>query len=211
MSRGVRTGSRPRLGRPADSDSAVTRARIIECARESFARDGFDGTTNKQIADAVGISTAALYHYFPSKAEMYVGVCESIADTFVTVFGRTAGERESFEDRVVQIIKEVGILGEQEPSVMTFITSTAVEVRAHPEVSRGTEALQREFQKQVDNLLQSAKDADKVLRGSSIKAFTDLLIGVLSGFSRMNARGQHDQQVAAGEVFISLIKASTRH
>lgn len=207
----MRTGERPRLGRPADSDSAVTRARIIECARESFARDGFDGTTNKHIADAVGISTAALYHYFPSKADMYVGVCESIAETFVTVFGRTAGERESFEDRVVQIIKEVGILGEQQPSFMTFITSSAIEVRAHPEVSRGTQALEREFHAQVSNLLTSAKDADKVLRGNTIDAFMDLLIAVMSGFSRMNARGRHDAQVAAGEAFISLVKASARN
>lgn len=63
----VKATARPRLGRPADADSAATRRRIVECAQESFAARGFDGTTNKQIAASVGISTAALYHYFPSR------------------------------------------------------------------------------------------------------------------------------------------------
>ena len=44
-----------------------TRRRILEAARELFGTDGFDCTTVRQIASAVGITDAALYYHFKSK------------------------------------------------------------------------------------------------------------------------------------------------
>ena len=77
-----------KLGRPADTDSSDTRQRIVQCALDVFAAEGFEGTTNKDIALRAGISSAALYHYFPSKADLYVAVCSSMTDVFVNVFAR---------------------------------------------------------------------------------------------------------------------------
>jgi AcrR family transcriptional regulator len=39
--------------------------RIIGAAEDLFRRHGFERTTNKHIADAVGCTTAALYYYYP--------------------------------------------------------------------------------------------------------------------------------------------------
>lgn len=47
-----------------------TRRRIIDGAQELFGRDGFDGTTVRQIANRVGLTDAALYYHFKSKREI---------------------------------------------------------------------------------------------------------------------------------------------
>jgi AcrR family transcriptional regulator len=39
--------------------------RIIDAAEDLFRRQGFERTTNRHIADAVGCTTAALYYYYP--------------------------------------------------------------------------------------------------------------------------------------------------
>ena len=63
-----------KLGRPIGCEGADTRNRLLVEARRSFATEGFDATTNKSLAKAAGITTAAIYHYFPSKVDMYVAV-----------------------------------------------------------------------------------------------------------------------------------------
>ena len=61
-----------KLGRPCAVDAGETRKRLLAEARRSFATVGFEATTNRSIAAAAGITTGAIYHYFPSKLEMYV-------------------------------------------------------------------------------------------------------------------------------------------
>jgi len=53
-----------------------TRRRIIAGARELFARDGFDNTTVRGIAQRVGLTDAALYYHFKSKREILEAVWE---------------------------------------------------------------------------------------------------------------------------------------
>ena len=47
-----------------------TRQRILDIAKDLFGRDGFDGTSVKQVAAAAGLSDAALYYHFRSKREI---------------------------------------------------------------------------------------------------------------------------------------------
>jgi AcrR family transcriptional regulator len=47
-----------------------TRQRILGAARSLFAIEGFDNTTVRQIAHAVGLTDAALYYHFKSKREI---------------------------------------------------------------------------------------------------------------------------------------------
>jgi AcrR family transcriptional regulator len=48
-----------------------------------FAQRGYEGTTNRAIADGCGLTGAAIYHYFDSKAELYAAVYEAV---FARVF-----------------------------------------------------------------------------------------------------------------------------
>ena len=48
----------------------VTSRRLIEAAIDAFAQDGYHATTTRDIANRVGMSPAALYVHFPSKAAL---------------------------------------------------------------------------------------------------------------------------------------------
>ncbi|MCC6381930.1 MAG: TetR/AcrR family transcriptional regulator [Dehalococcoidia bacterium] len=54
---------RPRLG-------PTTRARILAAAADLFARDGFDATTVRAIGLGAGVTDAAIYYHFRSKAAL---------------------------------------------------------------------------------------------------------------------------------------------
>lgn len=57
------------LGRPATI--AAPRETILSHAAKLFAEKGFDGASLQDVAKAVGISKAAVYHYFPTKQDIY--------------------------------------------------------------------------------------------------------------------------------------------
>lgn len=57
-----------------ESKAAKSRARIISAAAGLFAEQGFEGTSIRDIAGAVSMTTAALYYHFDSKEAIYVAV-----------------------------------------------------------------------------------------------------------------------------------------
>lgn len=60
---------RARAGRPPTL--AAPRERILEEAAKLFARSGYDGSSVSDLAAAIGVSKAAIYHYYPTKQDIY--------------------------------------------------------------------------------------------------------------------------------------------
>jgi AcrR family transcriptional regulator len=60
------------------SDPPRTRERILEAALTLFAEKGYEATSMRQIAEQLGITKAALYYHFDSKADI---VRTMLADT----------------------------------------------------------------------------------------------------------------------------------
>jgi TetR/AcrR family transcriptional regulator, transcriptional repressor of aconitase len=52
-------------------DNEERRRGIVEAAVPLFARNGFSGTTTKEIAEAARVSEALVFKHFPSKAALY--------------------------------------------------------------------------------------------------------------------------------------------
>ena len=66
-------------------DAPNAREAILDAAESQFAAHGFDGTTIKRLAGAVGVNTALLYYYFADKEALYAVV-------IARLLGRLSGE-----------------------------------------------------------------------------------------------------------------------
>jgi AcrR family transcriptional regulator len=51
--------------------SSDRKKQILEVATELFARNGFDGVTTRQVADAAGITEAMVFRHFATKDDLY--------------------------------------------------------------------------------------------------------------------------------------------
>ncbi|WP_328425014.1 TetR/AcrR family transcriptional regulator [Streptomyces sp. NBC_00443] len=63
-------GSR-RRGRPPRTESADTRDRILNAAREEFSERGYEKTSVRGIAKAAGVDSALVHHYFGTKEQVF--------------------------------------------------------------------------------------------------------------------------------------------
>ena len=65
---------------------SAAQARVIGAARELFAVHGVGGTSLQMIADAIGVSKAAVYHQYRTKEEIVVAAAEAeLADVEAAV------------------------------------------------------------------------------------------------------------------------------
>ncbi len=89
---------RGNLGRPPLHDNQ--RERVIACAAELFAREGFENVGMGRLAEAVGISKAGVYHYFRAKQEILdaivVTTLDGLEDAVVAATDRVSGARHRF-------------------------------------------------------------------------------------------------------------------
>lgn len=72
------------------------RAEILDAAKRLFLTEGFEHTTIRRIAAAVGVSAATLYVYFPDKDSILQAIAES---TFEALLGcLTASQQQAATD-----------------------------------------------------------------------------------------------------------------
>ncbi len=57
-----------------------TRRRIVECARNLFTSKGFEQTTTRNIAEAVGIAAGTMFNYFPTKEALAMTIVDEALD-----------------------------------------------------------------------------------------------------------------------------------
>jgi AcrR family transcriptional regulator len=70
---GVPAGTAPRRGR-------VTTGRIVSVAARLFAAHGYHEIGMREIADALGIRGASLYHHYSSKEEILFAICLTVSE-----------------------------------------------------------------------------------------------------------------------------------
>ena len=94
-----------------------TRQRIIEAAFRVFARKGFKGTSNREIAREAGISPGLIYWYFPSYEELFRAVVE--AKSFVFPLQQMAQTmREAPPQEFLARVVEMGITLARDPAIV---------------------------------------------------------------------------------------------
>jgi len=62
------------MARKTKAEAALTRHRIVECARQVFSREGVTNTSLEQVAKDAGVTRGAVYWHFRNKADLFMAV-----------------------------------------------------------------------------------------------------------------------------------------
>lgn len=176
-----------KVGRPRDGDSAETRRQLLQAARVRFARDGFRATTNRLIADDVGITPGAIYHYVSSKAELYADVyCDTIDEVY-TEFERAAAGHDTLFDQYNAVLQRGAELQDDDPSITGFIVAVSLETQRHPDLLALLTPQRGRHMHFFTDLVAAAGERGELAADIDRQALADLLGAVLTGLARMAA------------------------
>ncbi|HRE01092.1 MAG TPA: TetR/AcrR family transcriptional regulator [Ilumatobacteraceae bacterium] len=172
-------------GRPKDADSAETRAKLLEGARRIFNRDGYAATTNRNVAAQAGITPAAIYHYFASKAELYAAVVVDVDRLVHERFAPAARTDGSLAERFSRVLEAAHELDMEDPSFAGFVVAIPTEVRRNPELVALIPVDRVRTIPVVSELVADAAAAGEFFDGVNPGDVEDLLSAVLSGLTVM--------------------------
>lgn len=82
-----------------------TRAKLVDIARQLFARNGVNETTMNDIAVASQKGRRTLYTYFKSKEEIYMAVVESELEMLSVALEKVASENISPDLKILKMIE----------------------------------------------------------------------------------------------------------
>lgn len=89
---------------PAQAPATGTREAILDNALQLFEMQGYDGTSLRQIAEAVGTTKAALYYHFPAKEHLLVELTRPMIDELSNLVTRLRAD-------AALALKPVDVLG----------------------------------------------------------------------------------------------------
>jgi AcrR family transcriptional regulator len=81
-------------------DSAATRRRLLQAAREEFTARGIAGARVERIASTANANKAQIYHYFGDKDGLFDAVLESFAEEAVGAVPIDADDLHAYAARL---------------------------------------------------------------------------------------------------------------
>ncbi|WP_116199477.1 TetR/AcrR family transcriptional regulator [Amycolatopsis circi] len=110
---------------------AAKRRAILDAAAGCFARDGFEKTSTADICRAAEISSGSLFHYFPSKRAVFVGIFEADTDDNEELLAAAAEMADPWEGVLAVVAQLTSPLAL--PGVVRLILEAAAQAARDPE------------------------------------------------------------------------------
>jgi AcrR family transcriptional regulator len=150
--RRARGSKRPRRRVRLDNDRR--RAQLLGLARRAFSDRSYDEVSIDDLARLAGISKGLLYHYFPTKRDLYVAGLREIADELV--------------DAVTRVAADLAPAERVRASVDAYLEHIARHSRAFVALMRGGIGSDPEVATVVDRV--RTRRFDELLAGSSVRS-----------------------------------------
>jgi AcrR family transcriptional regulator len=126
------TGAR-RRGRPIDADSEATRQRCLSSALDAFAERGYGATSMRAVAERAGIAPATVYHYFPSKAQLYVSALRYALELAYREYDEAVTESRTLVEEIGAILDRSLDIMKRRPGITDLLLRGSVDW-SHPEL-----------------------------------------------------------------------------
>lgn len=177
---------------PASHLDQDMRRQILLATKELFLAKGYKGVSMKEIADAVQVTSAALYYHFPKgKEELFTSMIQTVfVDEGVTEIDPILASLPGFRERLnaLTVVLQSLPLNER----FALLLRDAREYITDPDHQQTILTLLDRIRQQVLRLFQAAQDAGEIRSDIPIP----LLVGFYMGMLRepKNLSGSHSAQ-----------------
>jgi AcrR family transcriptional regulator len=183
---GIRCGTLPVMASSTASGGTLrerkrdrTRRALIDAAIDLFERNGYDGTTVADIAEAAEIGTRTFFSYFASKEELLFPESDTrVAAAVTAIANRKPDDRPA--DVLLRALRDVGAADGEPDDMVDRIAAVRVALfRTVPAVRGRALQIQLDAQREIAGRLQRAFPAE--LDAVTAAALVGALIGAVTG------------------------------
>lgn len=136
--------------------------------------------TTAALARQVGVSEAALYRHFPSKAKMIEGLIEFIESSIFTRINRVLDEEETAAGRCRDLLWLLLSFAERNPGVSRLLAGDALQGESDRLRTRMRQFYDR-VETQIRQILREGAARDELAPQHSVPALANLLLAAAEG------------------------------
>jgi AcrR family transcriptional regulator len=109
----MRVARAPAASPASSAPHTAAQSRVIDAALALFAEHGIGGTSLQMIADAIGVTKAAVYHQYNTKDEIVLAVAEVVLTGLDEAVTAAEAERSHARAREVLVARMIDLAVEQ--------------------------------------------------------------------------------------------------
>lgn len=113
-----------RSARKPKGEGHARRAEILDAAERIFVEHGYEGATIRKIAEAVGLSSTALYMHFADKGEILHEICRQAFETLIDRNRFQLAQAMSPEAKLRLMLEDYVRFGFEQPNAYRLIYLT---------------------------------------------------------------------------------------
>jgi TetR/AcrR family transcriptional regulator len=136
--------------------------------------------TTAGLARQVGVSEAALYRHFPSKAKMFEALIEFIENTIFSRVSIILGEEHSTEARCNQVLTLLLTFSERNPGITRILTGDPLSGESERLRMRVAQFFER-FETQLRQILREAEIRNDLQTKLDINVAANLMLSTVEG------------------------------
>ncbi|MEX1141577.1 MAG: TetR/AcrR family transcriptional regulator [Thermoleophilaceae bacterium] len=170
--------ARPVLGARYDR----RRAEVVDGAAKTFARSGYDQTSVPELAESLGLATGSLYHYFGSKEQLLIAICDELMDPLLAETEQLVERDMAPDEQLRELVRlwVAHVIGHRD-HMLAFQQER--HVIDHGDRWRHVRESRKRFERIVERVLERACDA-----GLTIELDRRLLLSALLGMVNHTAQ-----------------------
>jgi AcrR family transcriptional regulator len=129
---------------------------VVLRAARVFAGRGYDQTTVQDLADALGLAAGGLYHYFGSKEQLLIRICDQLMDPLLQQAQELIDRGGAPEDQLRELVRLwVAHVVEHRDHMLVFQQER--HVIEHGEQWRGVRKSRKDFERLVEGVLDEVR------------------------------------------------------
>ena len=203
-----------RIGRPLAADSARTRQRILDVARQLFAARGYESTSNRIICEETGLTTGAIYYYCDKKLDIFAAVHDDAQRIVYERFDAAVEGLDTFVGRLRAVLECAHDLNNEDPSIAQFLGSCRVDAARDATVAaaiaKNRPGRQGSFFNDLISFGIDTGEIDETDRAMLSALFRTITTGLVDAVSGDRTRHRHAVDGIIGLVEGRLIRAPDR-
>jgi AcrR family transcriptional regulator len=205
---------RRRPGRPPTDEvgEGERREQILRAADDLFGRRGYAASSIGDVAAAVGVTKAAIYHHFPSKADLYAAaMCRTLLLIAAAVRREAASPRPVAE--TIYRLAEIPIVWLEDDTDMDAMMRDADE-HLSPHQRAEIEAADRDRRQAMTDLMREGAARGELRRDIDPALLAHAFWHLLDGFvgrrrTVVGFEGRPETAAAVADLFLSGARART--
>lgn len=201
-----KTPARRGPGRPVGSNRERSLDRIHGAARQLFATQGYSKTTFKEIAAAAGMTHAALYGYYPSKAALFQAACEQAQQVLLDAYAPVLAQDMPVREQLAELLRIIARSHDEDPAITGLLASIPLEIRRHPELAELLLDRQNATLKVFSEAFERARERGEINDSARPHEVVSTILGAAMGIGLFQYGLPGSALGNSMEVFIALIE-----